>query len=146
MDTCCYLRLTDTYRNPRVILEKIAVATIIGLSIKKNWTFAASKALDTEIEETQNATNVTKELYRAIAKEHLPRTGYADLLIKHYISHNIRPMDATHLAIAQANAVDLFLTTDDILLERGAIAQSAIRNSIRIANPLVWEKEIANDN
>jgi len=59
-----------------------------------------------------------------------------------YESKGIRNYDAIHLATAETNSADIFLTTDDTLLKRGTKAQAETGGRTRLANPKDYTEEI----
>ncbi len=56
--------------------------------------------------------------------------------------HNIGfpAIDALHVACAESEKTDVFLTTDDRLLNLGITLKSDLL--VRLENPLVWIKEV----
>ncbi len=52
----------------------------------------------------------------------------------------VAPFDALHLATADQNGVDIFLTTDDDLLRRARRDRGLLH--IRVANPVSWFREV----
>ncbi len=51
-------------------------------------------------------------------------------------------IDALHIACAEGEKVDVFLTTDDRLLNLGITLKSDLK--VNLENPLVWIKEVLN--
>ena len=52
----------------------------------------------------------------------------------------IRAIDALHIACAEQGKVDVFLTTDDLLLKKCQQNQEDIQ--VKVANPLTWLMEV----
>lgn len=54
-----------------------------------------------------------------------------------------KSFDALHLAYAESAIVDVFLTTDDRLLNKATLNQSILKLSVK--NPISWLMEQSND-
>ena len=54
------------------------------------------------------------------------------------MEHGIKPFDSLHLALAEVNRADVFLTTDDRLLR----AAGSVELAIKATNPVSWLMEV----
>jgi len=52
--------------------------------------------------------------------------------------YNLKPFDRLHVALSEACFVDVFLTTDDRLLN----AINRIDLKVKVANPIFWFMEV----
>ena len=59
-------------------------------------------------------------------------------LSKELFKNNIKWLDSLHIAIAEANNAEIFLTTDDKLV----LNANKVKLNIRIINPLKWITEV----
>ena len=59
------------------------------------------------------------------------------------VLEKIKERDALHLACAESDEVNVFLTTDDRLLRRAKRYQNRLR--IHVENPYTWLQEIENE-
>jgi hypothetical protein len=51
----------------------------------------------------------------------------------------LRPLDALHVASAEAGVADVFLTVDSQLLRAAARSPNALR--VRVSDPITWLRE-----
>jgi predicted nucleic acid-binding protein len=119
LDSCAIQRPLDVFTVLRNRLEAEAVLGIIGYCEAGTLTLVSSDALIYEME--QNVQAVRKEHAQAVlAKALLVATvepaveRRAAVLVK----HGIKPMDAVHVALAEAVDVEYFCSCDDQLLRK----------------------------
>lgn len=144
LDVCCLNRPFDDLSHDRIRLEAEAILIIFQrMKLYKDlWlssdlvNFEVNRIPDTVRKETINhqLTKVSKKLkLDSISKQ------YADELLKYGFS----PMDALHLAIAETNECEIFLSTDDFILRKSNAVIPPLR--MRVLNPAIWIMEL-NDN
>jgi predicted nucleic acid-binding protein len=140
LDTCSLQRPLDSKTQVRIILEAEAVLSILGWCESAIFTLVGSDALSYEIERNPNPTR------RGYALETLRRAkvwakfnASIEERARVLNAKGFKPLDALHLASAEAVAVDYFCTCDDKLLHR---AKSYKGLQIRVISPLELIREI----
>jgi predicted nucleic acid-binding protein len=135
-------RLTDDQSQPRVRNEADAVETVLRLIREGLANWVSSTILEIEI-----SRNPDLERRRDVAallelanEVFVPGPAEMDRATL-FQTLGFGAFDALHLACAERNGVDVFLTTDDGLL------RSTARNSgiihMRVENPVSWYQEVA---
>jgi predicted nucleic acid-binding protein len=142
LDNCCYNRPFDNLSQDRVYLEAEAVLTIISHCESGDWTLVTSGVIEYEMSRISDLDRLEKvrELY-AVAVERFTLTDEAVNRAAYFRQNGLRDFDSLHLAVAETNGVDVFLTTDDKLLR----AEQRLDLKIRIANPVTWLMEVLNN-
>ncbi len=142
MDVCCLNRPFDDLSQDRVYLEAEAILSIISHCEKNEWVLIASGIIDYELSRLADLEKLyqVQTLY-AVASERIKLTEQAERRAAAFQSAGMQPLDSFHLAVAEANEADVFLTTDDRLVRLG----SKINLNIRIANPVSWLMEVITD-
>lgn len=74
----------------------------------------------------------------AKAKEHIKVSREVEERAERLVSEGIKPLDALHLALAEAGAVDYFCTSDDRLLKKAKRAKVMVK----VVSPLELVEEI----
>lgn len=140
LDTCSLQRPLDSKTQIRIILEAEAILSILGWCESGGLILVASDVLTFEIERNPNPTRreyaleaLTKAKYWAALNE--PIESRARILS----SAGIKPLDALHLASAEAAQVNYFCTCDDKLLRR---ARSLKDLQVNVVSPLELIGEI----
>jgi predicted nucleic acid-binding protein len=146
MDTCCWLRLTDKSTDIRIWVEAMAISEIIDLSKERKWTILASTTLDIEISKPEITNAEAQYNYYKNTNERLSLTKEVKSRARWYQHYGIDWSDSFHLATAQEHSADIFLTTDDKLLELGRYAQQKLPMPTRIENPAHWIMEARHGN
>lgn len=140
LDTCCLSRLVDDDTQDRILREAGAVETILAYFGTRRWHWIASEVLVTEVNKNPNAeqrAEVQRHLYgvhQIVFVEATERTRGKVLEVLGF-----KPVDALHLACAESGNADIFLTTDDKLLNAAKRCATALR--VRVENPYTWLKE-----
>jgi predicted nucleic acid-binding protein len=119
LDSCTIQRPLDTFAVLRNKLEAEAVLGIVGFCDTGELVLVSSEMLVLEME--QNVQAVRKEHAQAVlAKSHLFASLSADVEQRAaaFVQRGIKPMDALHVALAEAVAVDRFCSCDDRLLRK----------------------------
>ena len=117
MDTCCLNRPFDDLSQDRVYLEAEAALSTISQCEKGEWTLIASGAIDFELSKLSDTDRYEQvQILYAAARERIKLTDEAEQRAVFFQEHGLKPFDSLHLALAENNGADVFLTTDDRLL------------------------------
>jgi len=139
MDVCCLNRPFDDQAQDRIYLEAEAILTILS-RCENEWTLFSSDVVDLEI--AQSPHREKREKARAlcsIAKTRLTTNGDVLARAREHEMSGMHTFDSLHLALAEANRIDVLLTTDDRFIRAAKRAESAIR----VDNPVTWLMEVA---
>ncbi|WP_013325064.1 PIN domain-containing protein [Gloeothece verrucosa] len=131
LDTSALNRIFDDRSQVRIALEAIAVQSILLLIQEGTVELIASDALAYEISRNpypQNKMTAFRILqlansYQAFTTETLHRGQELE------IGDNIGKLDALHLACAESQQVDFFITCDDRIIKR-------YKGIMRLCNPV----------
>lgn len=139
---CCVLnRPFDDQSQERIRLETEAIILVLARLERKEWTWLGSQALEIEIDRTpdieqQSRLRQINEFVNStieIGKQELEHASELQNL-------GFIGFDAVHLACAEKGKADVFLTTDDRLLNLAKKQAKKLR--VRVENPLDWMKEM----
>jgi len=141
LDVCCLNRPFDDQTQDRIHLESEAVILILKRVRSGNWEWISSGAVDFEARQTPD-----EERRRRV--ESLIRYADRSAIIEAAVvtrASELKEMgfgayDALHLACAEHCNADVFLTTDDKLVQLAR--ESSRRLKIKVHNPLIWLKEV----
>jgi predicted nucleic acid-binding protein len=139
MDVCCLNRPFDDFSQERIFLEAEAILTIITRCERGEWTLLVSSVIDYELSQLQDEDRLEKvqTLYDA-SKEWYSLSSDAEKRAKQFQQYGIKSLDSFHLALAETQKADIFLTTDMRLLR----AVHRIELNIKVSNPLTWLMEM----
>jgi predicted nucleic acid-binding protein len=140
LDLCAIQRPLDTPNQVRIVLEAEAVLGIITFCDSGQAELVSSEALLYEGE--QNPLPIRQEHTRSVlakAKSSVnigekERTRAATLM-----KFGIRPLDALHLALAEAGNADYFCTCDDKLLRTAKRVKDL---AVKVIDPVDLVQEI----
>jgi hypothetical protein len=143
LDVCCLNRPFDDQQQPRIRLESEAVLLILRYCEQGIFEWLTSDIVDLEIEQTTDSIRkgrlqfiMSYTSHRVVIKDSVgKRAAYFERL-------GIKGWDAYHLAAAEFGKADVYLTTDDKLLNRANHHKRELH--IRVANPLGWIREVEN--
>jgi len=140
LDLCAIQRPLDTPQQVRVVLEAEAVLGILSLCDAGSIELVSSEALVYETE--QNPLLIRREdgySVLAKAKTIVNMTPSVKERAPQFLRHGIKPLDAVHLALAEASRADYFCTCDDRLARKA----KRIRDlQVRVISPLDLIQEI----
>ncbi len=135
LDTCAWCRPFDDSSNPRILQESDAVARILRNVDARDFEIIGSSVLLAEI--SMITPKIKEETVLALVR--YIANGFADItndieklaaeLMK---TCAIDAMDALHIAVAIENKAELFITTDDIILNN---VNCISRYNITVKNP-----------
>ncbi len=142
MDVCCLDRPFDDLSQDRVYLEAEAVLSIVSHCEKGEQTLLASGVIDFELSKSNDDSKLEKvqALYE-VARERILLSEEDELRAGYFQRNGLKPYDSLHLAMAEGCGADVFLTTDDRLLQ--AAKRSNV--NIKIENPVSWLMEVMRD-
>ena len=140
LDVCAIQRPLDTPSHLRITLEAEAVLGILALSEAGRLEFVSSDALMYETE--RNPLPMRREHALAVlskARNHIKLSDEAEERAKRLVALGFKPLDALHLALAEAGRVDYFCTCDDRLLRK---AKKVGDLQVKVVSPLELVEEI----
>ncbi len=144
LDVCCLNRPFDDQSQNRVRLEAEAVLSILEMAGSGKLDLAGSDIIDEELSQMPDGERCGKvELLIGVAIKHVPLNAAIERRATELQKWNITPLDALHLASAEAARVDYFLTTDDYLLRRAKRHEEELK--VKIENPAKWVIEMTTD-
>jgi predicted nucleic acid-binding protein len=140
LDMCAIQRPLDTPSQVRLVLEAEAVLGLLSLCQAGVLELVLSDALVFENE--QNPSPIRREYGNAVfaqAKAFIPLTPEVKERANQLLQHGVKPLDALHLALAEAAAVDYFCTCDDRLRRRAKRIRGL---QVKVVSPLELIQEV----
>ena len=139
MDVCCLNRPSDDLSQDRVYLEAEAILSIISHCETNRWTLVSSGAIDFELSKISDIDRYEQiQTLYAVASDRIKLTEQAEKRAVFFQQRGMKPFDSLHLALAESDEVDVFLTTDDRLLR----VTKKIDLKIKVDNPVSWLMEV----
>lgn len=137
MDVCCLNRPFDDWSQLRIRLEAEAILTIIAYFQRGEWLLIGSMVLDSEIDQTPDPERKqqVKDILN-LAQTKISLTEEIRERSQLLVRLGFKSFDALHLAYAESAKVDVFLTTDDRLLNKATLNQAILEVSVK--NPIPW--------
>ena len=140
LDVCCLNRPFDDQSQDRIHLEAEAILTILKHVDEGRWKLVSSDTVVYEIKKTTNdqrkerllSINNRVEIYVTVDKRIFDRSS----VIKEI---GFTTYDAMHIACAEFAQVDVFLSTDDKLVNLALKNKDQLLVAVR--NPLLWLQE-----
>jgi predicted nucleic acid-binding protein len=130
----------DTYSHTRIVLEAEAVLGVLALCAAGKVELVSSEALEYETE--QNPWPACQEHAKAVLAQARLRVTIDEAVetrARILIELGVKPLDALHLALAEASHVDYFCTCDDRLLRK---AQQLQGLQVKVVSPVDLIKEL----
>ena len=140
LDTCSIQRPLDSKNQIRILLEADAVLGIVALCDAGQVELVSSDAL--LYETRRNPNPVLKDHALAILDKANTIIALNDIIEKRarlFVERGIKPLDALHLASAEAAGVDYLCTCDDRFLKK---AKQMSDLSIKIISPVALIEEL----
>lgn len=141
LDACCYNRLFDDQTQDRISMESKAITLVLKRVDLGQLNLISSEVLEYEI---NNTNDVIRKANMILL---LAKNKYCVNLINSVINRGFEleklgfhPYDALHIASAEQEKVDTFLTTDDMLLKKARKNKSLLKT--RVLTPIEFIKEI----
>jgi predicted nucleic acid-binding protein len=140
LDMCAIQRPLDTPGQVRILLEAEAVLGILSLCEAGVIELVSSEALVYENE--QNPLPIRRGYGHAVlarAKGMINVTAGVKERAGQFLRQGIKPLDALHLALAEAGKVDYFCTSDDRLRRQAKRIQDL---ATKVVSPVELIQEI----
>ena len=140
LDLCAIQRPLDTPNQVRIVLESEAVLGIITFCDSGQAELLSSEALLYEGE--QSALAIRQEHTRSVlakAKASLNISDKEKTRAANLVTFGIRPLDALHIALAEAGNADYFCTCDDKLLRSAKRVKDL---TVKVISPVDLVQEI----
>ncbi len=140
LDNCALQRPLDDKSQTRIRLEAEAILSVLELCKVGELDLISSEALELEIEKSPVATRHNyAESALANAQSYVMLDDSIELRAHAFLNLGIKPLDALHLACAEAAEADYFCTCDDQFLRR---AQTIRGLKTVLVTPLELVKEL----
>lgn len=140
LDACSLQRPLDGRHQIRVALEAEAILGVLKLCETGQLELISSEALTFETARIQNAIRQEYSWQTlSIAKWFVSLDDQIEQRAKEFLTYNIKPLDALHLAMAEIGQADFFCTCDDRLLKK---AREIIDLSTRVVSPIELIDEV----
>lgn len=141
LDACCLNRPFDNQSQTQIRLESEAIIIILDRCQSGEWELIGSEVLDFEISWIPDEDRRRKVSFlNTLCRVKSSLTEKVKERARELAGLGIRPLDAMHLACAEAAKADIMLTTDNKLLRKVARKELGIRT--KVANPLIWLAEV----
>ena len=140
LDTCSIHRPLDSKNQIRIILEADAVLGIIALCDSREIELVSSEAL--LYEARRNPNPVRKQHALAVLEKASTMIHINDIIelrARLFTEAGIKPLDALHLASAEAADVDYLCTCDDRFLKK---AQQYSDLYVKVVSPVTLIEEL----
>jgi len=140
LDTCVWCRLFDTLEDEKIKEEFRAVSRLIDAARERKISIVKSEVLFYEISKIKGEERGTIEkLINEIAGEKIKTTEDTKEIYEEIAREcSLKAVDALHIAIAIENNVDVFITTDNEILNRRKCIE---KYNILVKNPAEYEAE-----
>ena len=137
LDVCCLNRPFDDQSQTRVRLEAEAILLVLAHFQSGEWQWLSSEVIDDEIAQTRdpNRRNRVQNLLLH-AHDYLMLTEKEIARGSKLAEMGFGSTDALHLACAESGQADVFLSTDDKLVQKAAHLAKQLQ--VLVANPLEW--------
>jgi len=134
LDTCCYSRLFDGKKSLTITAEAARIRYIIRNRRTSNYRIIGSLAVVTEISQNpkknrkyiERLYNIVKSGEAQISAQSAKRAAELETI-------GLKPMDARHLAAAEAARADYLLTVDKDFLR---ICSKSNITAVKVINPI----------
>ena len=140
LDACSLQRPLDSRNQIRVTLEAEAILGVLKLCETGQVELMSSEALTFE---TAGIPNAIRQEYswQALSKARwfVSLNDQIEQRAREFLTYNIKPLDALHLAMAEGGQADFFCTCDDRLLKK---AKEIIDLKTRVVSPIELIDEV----
>ena len=140
LDNCCYNRPFDDLKQEKISLESNAIESIFANKVNKKIEIYKSMAIEFELSKIKN-DNKRRQVEDLLDSMDLIEIEYSQAIKKRAIEltkYNIKDMDALHLAFAESEKIDYFITTDRLLIN----ASKRAKLNIKVINPVEFIMEV----
>ena len=134
LDNCCYSRPFDNEVNKEIENEIKAIEKIMKRYLKKELEIYKSKIIDFEINKMPigNKRRQVEDLYDSLELKEIKYSDKVQDIVKRLKENNINNMDAYHIAYAEKENIEYFITVDKILINKA----KKIKTKIKVINPI----------
>lgn len=137
LDVCCLNRPFDDQSQDRIRIETDAILSILRKCEYGNCELIGSDIINYEISKISDSVRRQKVFLLASIASYNIEVGKVVEKRAHEISSlKFDPYDSLHIACAEASGADIFLTTDDNILQKARRYKNIF--SIEINNPITW--------
>ena len=139
LDSCCVCRPYDNQKQSRIKCETAAIMQIISHCRSGEWQWIDSKVLRSEINRISNPIKLSfvKALLNSMPQTVFVSVGKTETARGIQIEAlGFKDYDALHIACAENGKADVFLTTDDDVIEKAKLVRSQLH--VRVENPDAW--------
>jgi len=141
LDACCLSRPFDDQSQPRVRLEAEAISIILEKFHQNEWEWVGSEILLYEIRQNPDLETRQRVLLFAESAHQIIQINERILNRAEELEEaGFDSYDAIHLASAEREKTDVFLTTDDQIIKVANRKKSLF--SFTIENPVKWLEEV----
>ncbi len=141
LDVCCLNRPFDDQSQGKIRLEAEAVLLILNFISDGEWQLISSEAIVYEIERTPDVRRKNRvKRFHSLISTYISFTGLEFARARELQKLGFGDLDALHLSCAESGEADIFLTTDDKLLNLAIRLAAQLR--VQIANPLSWLERV----
>ena len=141
LDVCCLNRPFDDQSQARIRLEAEAILLIMARLQTNEWQWLSSGAISHEVSQTPNPEIRHRvQVLTTAVHQVVPLTHTEISRAKILQTFGFKQWDALHLACAESGQADIFLTTDDKLLQLAQRLTDQLK--VRVENPLAWLTEV----
>lgn len=140
LDTCSIQRPLDSKNQVRILLESDAVLGIIAMSDSGGLELISSDAL--LYETNRNPNPVRKKHARAVldkAGTFIALDDTIEARARGFLERGFKPLDALHLASAEAAGADYLCTCDDRFLKK---ANQLSDLSVKVVSPVTLIEDL----
>lgn len=140
LDVCAIQRPLDTPNQIRIALEAEAVLGILALCDAGRLELVSSEVL--LYETAQNPLAIRQEYANAVlskAKYFVELSNEVKSRAAQLVRSGLKPLDALHVAVAEAGKADYFCTCDDQLLRKAKRVESL---QVNVISPVELVQEI----
>lgn len=137
LDACCLNRPFDDQTQSRIALETQAILTILSQCQSGQWKLISSTVLDAELAQMPNIEKLKNvKSILAIAKIKVMSSKFIEERTVELTKLGFSGYDAAHIASAERSRADIFLSTDDRLINKAKRNIRAI--NVAVDNPVRW--------
>ncbi len=140
LDLCCFKRPFDDATIDRIRREAEAVAAIFDMAQAGTFHLVRSPAHDFENERNPREDRIATRLWLDTATVSVAASQAATDRARALAALGFGPLDALHLAFAEASAARWFVTTDDRLLKVAARHREQLGVEIVLPEQIPLEK------
>ena len=140
LDACCLNRPLDDQAQQRIRIESEAIRLILELCAQGVHRWVSSEVVESELERGPDEArrSIVRGLLR-FADERLLINEESVALARRFAAQGMGAADALHLALAEAGACGVLLTTDDDFVRRARAVGPTLK--VSVDNPARWVLE-----